>query len=46
MGIFGGGSSVSTSQPRVSSFQVNQSVYGAPLKLIFGTAMISAVLGD
>lgn len=47
MGIFGGGSSsVNTSTQRISSFQVNQSSYGAPLKLIFGTAMISAVLSD
>jgi hypothetical protein len=47
MGIFGGGSSnVNTSTQRISSFQVNQSSYGAPIKLIFGTAMISAVLSD
>lgn len=47
MGIFGSKSSnVNTSTQRISSFQVNQSSYGSPLKLIFGTAMISAVLMD
>jgi hypothetical protein len=47
MGLFGGGgSTVTTSESRISSFQVNQSSYGCPLKLIFGTAMISAVLID
>ena len=46
MGLFGGGSSVNTSAQRISSFQVNQSSYGVPVKLIFGTAMISGVLGD
>lgn len=47
MGIFGGGSSnINTSTQRISSFQVNQSSYGAPIKLIFGTAMVSAVLSD
>ena len=46
MGIFGGSSSVSTSAQRISSFQVNQSSYGSPLKLIFGTAMVNSVLVD
>jgi hypothetical protein len=47
MGIFGGSSSnINTSTQRISSFQVNQSSYGAPIKLVFGTAMISAVLSD
>ena len=39
-------SSVSTSASRVSSFQVNQSSYGVPIKLIFGTNMISGCLID
>lgn len=46
MGLFGGGSDVSTSTQRISSFQVNQSSYGSPIKLIFGTAMTSGVLID
>jgi hypothetical protein len=46
MGLFGGGSHVTTSAQRVSSFQVNQASYGSPIKLIFGTAMISGVLCD
>lgn len=47
MGIFGGGgSNVNTSTQRISSFQVNQSSYGSPIKLVFGTAMISGVLSD
>lgn len=47
MGLFGGhSSSVNTSTQRISSFQVNQSSYGSPVKLIFGTAMISGVLMD
>ena len=44
MGIFGSSSTVATSSPRISSFLVNQSTYGAPLKLIFGTTMVSGVL--
>jgi hypothetical protein len=47
MGIFGGGGgNVSSSAQRISSFQVNQSSYGSPLKLIFGTAMVNSVLID
>lgn len=46
MGVFGKKSNVSTATQRISSFQVNQSSYGVPVKLIFGTAMISAVLCD
>lgn len=46
MGIFGSSSTVATSSPRISSFLVNQSTYGAPLKLIFGTTMVSGVLID
>lgn len=46
MGLFGGSSSVNTSAQRISSFQVNQSSYGSPLKLIFGTAMVNGVLMD
>jgi hypothetical protein len=46
MGLFGGGSHVTTSTQRVSSFQVNQASYGSPIKLVFGTAMISGVLVD
>ena len=45
MGIFKS-TTVSTSSPCVSSFAITQSTYGAPLKLIFGTAMISPVLID
>ena len=39
-------SHVSTSQSRVSAFQVNQSSYGVPLNLIFGTSMIAGCLMD
>jgi hypothetical protein len=46
MGIFGGGASVSNSTQRISAFQVNQSSYGMPLKLIFGTALVNSVLVD
>ena len=46
MGLFGRRSNVNTSTQRISSFQVNQSSYGCPVKLVFGTAMISGVLGD
>lgn len=46
MGFFSRSSSVSTSQQRISSFQVNQSSYGVPIKLIFGTAMVNGVLAD
>ena len=44
MGLFGRSSNVNTSTQRISSFQVNQSSYGCPVKLVFGTAMISGVL--
>jgi hypothetical protein len=46
MGIFGGGASVSNSTQRISAFQVNQSSYGMPLKLIFGTALVNSVLTE
>jgi hypothetical protein len=46
MGIFGGGASVSNSTQRISAFQVNQSSYGVPLKLVFGTALVNSVLCD
>ena len=45
MGIFKS-TTVNISSPRVSSFAITQSTYGAPLKLIFGTAMVSPVLID
>jgi hypothetical protein len=45
MGIFKT-TTVSSSSPRISSFMVNQSSYGSPLKLVFGTTMVSPVLLD
>lgn len=40
------GSTVSTSEQRVSSFAVNQSSYGLPLPIVFGTARISGIMLD
>ena len=46
MGLFGSSASINTSEQRISAFQVNQSSYGTPLKLIFGTSMVNCVLID
>lgn len=46
MGMLNRKSNINTSAQRISSFQVNQSSYGVPLKLIFGTSMISGSLMD
>ena len=46
MGMLNRKSNVTTSAQRISSFQVNQSSYGTPLKLVFGTSMIRGALMD